>query len=497
MASWKGFTGGTYSGRSMTPAGDRCRNLYPERVQSADPEASYVLLGTPGHDPFANLPAQPFQKSYTDPQTKRMFAVSGSRFYEVAANGSSTDYGLIDGGPYVFASNSTQVMIACRFAHSGWIFTPLTNTLQKITSPGFLGADSVRMIDNYFVVRLGDSREIQICAPADGLTWDAADITFSESGPDNLVGDIDSHREYWAFGSQRFEVFEDTGNPLFPFERINSIAGEQGLAGSDAITKIDSQIYWLGQNENGWARVFVANGYTPVGVSDRAVEWWFNQYAKHGGISDAVLYGYQDEDGHSFLVITFPSATTEPSGTGGVVTGVVDGATWVYDITEKMWHERFYTNPSTGKRGKTLGVHHTFAFGKHLVGGGDGTGTIYDMSVDVYEDNGNNIERIRIAPHINDELRSIAFSALRLSAQTGTGPVGDEFNKVALRFSKDGGLNWSSYYEKSMGDAGEFDKIVEWRALGRARRAAVEISTTIKSAVAWVDLFLTAREGRK
>lgn len=493
---YPGFTDGTYSGRSLTPAGDRCINLYPESVKSAAPENTAILLGTPGHDLFAGLPTLPVQKDYTEPNTGRVFAIAGQILYEVFVDRTFHSYGLIDGGYYTFASNSQQIMITCAAAKSGWIFTLATSLLEVITSPGFLGAASVRMIDNYFSVRVPNSRQFQICAPLDGLTWDAADTAFSESGPDNLVADMDSHREYWLFGSQRGEVFVDTGAALFPFERINSIAIEQGCAGPEAIAKLDSQIYWLGQNEHGWARVFVANGYIPVGVSDRAVEWWFNQYAKHGGISDAKMFGYQDEDGQSFLVITFPSATLEPSATGGVTTGVVDGAQWVYSVSEKKWHERQALDPQTGKIGRDLATYHTFAFGKHLVGGGDNTGNLYEMSVDVYTSNNNPILRIRRAPHVNEELDKIIYSCFELNAQMGTGPVDDAFNKASLRVSNDGGLTWSNYYEKSLGDAGNYKKKARWKALGSSYRRAFELSTTIKSAVAWVDVYLTARKAK-
>lgn len=497
MSIYKGFTGGTYAGRSLTAAGDRAENLYPESVASGDPENPYCLLSTPGHEQFALLPTHPLQQVFTEPSSGRVFAVSGGTFYEVKSGGAYTVYVLVEDGPYMMESNSIQVMLTCAAGRTGYIFTLLTSVFVKITSAGFLGAVSVRMIDNYFLCRVGGStpREWQISALLDGLTWDALDIALSEGGSDNIVADLADHREYWTFGSQHTEIFVNSGAALFPFTRLNSVYIQQGTCAEQSPVALDSSVYWLGQNKNGTCRVYTAPGFIPVGVSTPAVEWWFNQYAKRGQVSDAVGYGYQDEDGHSFYVLTFPSATCEPGSTGGMVDGVVNGATWVYDVGEKQWHERKHLDPVTGKDGRTLGTYHTFGFGKHLVGGTDGTGKIYDMSVDIFTDNGHVIKRRRVAPHLTDDLKMIVHESLQLNAQVGNGPNGDPNNTVTMRASNDGGLTWGGEYQKALGDTGQYDTTVEWRMLGRSRRRVYEISTMIKAAVCWVAAYLRVKPG--
>jgi hypothetical protein len=500
---YDGFTGGTYSGRSITPAGDRCINLYPESVASGNPENKFCLLGTPGANLFAEPPGSPVQSIYVEPATKRVFSMGGNHFYEINEDGSWFEYKVtpiapgpeipLVAGEHTFASNGLQMMITCDSdPATAYIFDLgiiTVNPLKIITSAGFLGAVSVRMIDGYFITRIPNSREFQISALNDGFTWDALDVGFSERSPSNLVGDIDSHGEYWLFNSLGADIFTDTGAALFPFERINSISIEQGLAAQRSLVRLDSTLFWLGENEHGHARVFMAQGYTPVGVSTRAVEWWFNQYAKHGGISDAKAFGYQDEDGHSFYVITFPSVTCEPDATGAMKDGVVNGATWVYDVAEKQWHERQYT--TAGKAGMAISVYHGFGFGKHLVGGGDGSGQIYDLSTDVFQDNFKPIKRIRRAPHLVDELAMITYSDLQLSAQVGNIALADPDKYVVMRASNDGGLTWSNEYKKSLGVIGEYLTRLVWRALGAAMRRVFEISTTVNAAVCWVDAFLT------
>ena len=75
---------------------------------------------------------------------------------------------------------------------------------------------------------------------------------------------------------------------------------------------------------------------------------------------DAEAYTYT-EDGHYFWVISFPTAD----------------ATWVYDVTTKLWHERAWLSGGTLHRHRSRG--HAYVFGKHLVGDWE-TGTIAQRS---------------------------------------------------------------------------------------------------------------------
>ena len=89
------------------------------------------------------------------------------------------------------------------------------------------------------------------------------------------------------------------------------------------ITKMDNGVFWLGKDARGQGIVYRANGYTGTRVSTHAVEW---QIQRYGDMSDAIGYAYQ-QDGHTFYVLTFPSAD----------------ATWVYDAATKhgMRGQRF------------------------------------------------------------------------------------------------------------------------------------------------------------
>lgn len=57
MAPFKGFIGGSYSGRALAADAERSVNVFPEKIESptGDTKTDYVLLSKPGLSPFATL----------------------------------------------------------------------------------------------------------------------------------------------------------------------------------------------------------------------------------------------------------------------------------------------------------------------------------------------------------------------------------------------------------------------------------------------------------
>lgn len=47
-----------------------------------------------------------------------------------------------------------------------------------------------------------------------------------------------------------------------------------------------------------------------------------------------------------------------------------------------------------------------------------------------------------------------------------------------IRYSKDGGKNWSGFVERSLGEIGEFEKRVKLRRLGKGRQWVFDVRVT-------------------
>ena len=238
------FVGPSYQARSLNLDAQRSVNLYLEADQTG--KNPIALFGTPGTRKVLTLPTYPVRGLINAGGT--LYAVGGNHVYTIDTDYNATSIGTIgtSSGPVSLAYNGTQVMLVDGSA--GYI---CTTTVTQITSGGFIATPKqVAFQDGYFIV-IGSGQHFNISALYDGLTWDAADFASAESNPDGLVGCIVDHRELWLMGEQTCEVWYNSGNADFPFERIAGAILEVGCASAYSVAKLDNSIFWLGSDDRG------------------------------------------------------------------------------------------------------------------------------------------------------------------------------------------------------------------------------------------------------
>jgi hypothetical protein len=453
------FIGAAYKARASVLAAEQCINMYPE---IGNPTAKNVmcLLGTPGKRLWKNFPGGTIRGMFRFSPTIAI-VVSDSNVYSADTNGNYILLGNITGGttPVSMASNGTVVMLVTGGA--GYAITPLTGAFVQITDTDFHGADFVYFVDGYFVFNWPGTGRFQI-TQLYGTDVNPLDFASAEGSPDLLLSLLVDHREVWLFGETSTEVWWNSGNPDFPFERINGAYLEIGTAAKYSPAKLGSTVYWLSFNDEGQGQVMRAIGYQPERVSDHGVEYAFGQMSR---IDDAVSYTYQQE-GHDFYVLTFPTAQQ----------------TWAYDVTTGMWHQRAYRNPTTtGIERDRVMCQMNFA-GKQLAGDHT-TGDVYQLDLDYFTDNGALIPRIRATPYLSDpNYRFQQHNWLQVDMETGVGLDGvvegtSGFDpQVILQWSDDGGKTWSNEHTASAGRIGERRRRVRWRRLGRSRARVYRVT---------------------
>jgi hypothetical protein len=313
------------------------------------------------------------------------------------------------------------------------------------------------------------------------LAFNALDFASKEGAPDVLVGHIAYNRELWLFGNQTTEVWVDSGNPLFPFERLQGTFFEAGLGAVHSLVKFNQALLWLDADERGNGMVWLAQGFQLQRVSTHAVETAMGTYPT---LADAIAYGYE-QAGHFFYVLTFPRGN----------------ATWVYDLATQQWHQRGYLDPTLlalGVSAWTVGRHrancHTFAFGEHLVGDYV-DGRLYALDLDTSTDDGDAILYRRRAPYVSDDLEYLFYSAFQLDCDVGVGNTASSDPLMTLRWSNDAGQTWSSGKTAHMGQSGQTLTRVRWLRLGRGRSRVFEVSTTEPVRQAWVNAHLELSRG--
>lgn len=451
------------SNRSQSPIADNQRtvNWYSEPSQVPGANTAAALYPSPGLETFITVDEGPARGTFV--QQGRCFAVIGFTFYEVFADGSVTDYGDVaaDDNPATMCSNGDaghQVFVAS--GTIGYIFDLDANTLTAVTT----GITACGFVDGYFVALDAITSTFKISDLEDGTTWDPAQVAQRQTAADRWVGMIVKNREVWLFGSLTSDVWVNVGTSPFPFAPIETGLIQHGAAaGFSAAVALDT-VLWLEASTQGAGMVMQSEGYLGKKVSTYAVDFALQGY---DSLADAVGYTYQDQ-GHVFYVLNLPNAQ----------------ATWVYDLTTGMWHERLFWNVMTGRYEAHHGICHAFAFGKHLIG--DRTlGVVYEQSIDIATDaDGAPLRRLRRAPHLSSENKETFYHKFELDMETGLGLArGDADDpdvlgsdpQIRLRFSNNGGKTWGTELACGAGRIGEYDTRVIWRRLGHGRDRIFEV----------------------
>jgi len=391
--------GGSYVARSINAADNRMVNLFAEAVPegSGGKEAGF-LLRCPGLRLLATVGDGPIRGLWVTNGVA--YVVSGSEFYSLNTSWVATLIGSVSGsGPVSMADNGTQIFIACN--PLSYIYNVSTLVFAQITDVDFPGAGSVGYLDGYFVFNEPDSQKFWVTSLLDGTSVDPLDFASAEGYPDNVIALIVDHREIFLFGTTSVEVWYDAGTPDFPLARIQGAFMEVGCEAAYSVAKLDNSVFWLGSDARGRGIVYRANGYTPARVSTNAVEYAIQSY---GSISDAVAYTYQ-QDGHPFYVLIFPSAE----------------ATWVYDVSTQLWHERAGFENGQFVRHRS---NCQMSFNDEVVVGDYEDGRLYAFDLDVYADD-DQIQKWlrswRALPTGQNNLKRTAHHSLQLDAETGVG----------------------------------------------------------------------------
>ena len=470
--------GSAYVARSVNAADNRMVNLFPELIPEGGKESGF-LNRAPGLKLEQSVGLGPIRALWAH-QTNGsdFYVVSGTEVFKLTGlTATPVKLGNVSGtGPVSIADNGTQIFFACN--GPSYIYNEVTNVFAQITDADFPGAVTVAYLDGYFVFNEPNSQRVWVTSLLDGLSVDPLDFVSAEGSPDGLVSLIVDHREAWLFGSDSVEVWYDAGNADFPLARIQGAFNEIGCVAAYSVAKLDNGLFWLGTDARGQGIVYRANGYTGVRVSTHAIEYAIAQY---GNISDALAYTYQQE-GHSFYVLIFPSAN----------------ATWVYDVSTQMWHERagFVNGAFTRHRSNCQ-----CNFEGNTVVGDFENGNIYTFDLDIYADNSQPQKWLRswraLAPGQNN-LKRTAHHSLQLDAETGVGLVVGQGNQpeAMLRWSDDGGHTWSNEHWQSMGAIGQYGYRTIWRRLGmtlKLRDRVYEVSGTdpVKIAIMGAELYIT------
>ncbi len=349
-------------------------NLYPEKVS----DEVYTLKRRAGHVVTGSLGFAGGGRGQISVNA-RHFGIRGSFFCEIV-NGVSVTRGNLISSQGICAlvaclppNGDGQILIVGPEDNEGYVFQIATNTYTRLTEAdhGFVsgGAQGVFFGGRAFTIKKGTG-QFQCSEPYNFLSWPGDAFGTAEFDSDELLA-LETNGNYLLLlGRYTGEmwVFQDTVPlPVVPTNSTFRI----GILAPQAHICFENDFYWFGGNAEGKGVIYTLSaGGEPRIISDYSID---RNIAPLQEQTDAFMYAYQDL-GHRFVFLTFGTASR----------------TFVYDISEGLWHEESTRLDPSGVFTALPWESVIFHEGK-LLGLNRLNGQIAEIRDNLYTDNGSPI----------------------------------------------------------------------------------------------------------
>lgn len=463
------FVGAEYQAASPTQENQVLLNWYPEQdgAKFAGSKSTGIpsergviaLYPTPGTVSLAQLAAGEVRALYTLPGGTSFLAVSNDTAYLIDTAFAATTIGtlLTDSGVVTITDNGSAAYFTDGQFRYAYDFG--TGTFAQVTDGAFIEGGICDELDNFIIYNRPGARQ-----------WGCTDVSSTESGAlnlgtligasCNLVAVVADHRQVLLLGETFSERHVNVGTFPFPFAVIPGSSIQHGCGAVGSIARFGEAMAFLAADTRGKATVIMwgAAMTVPQRISTFAVENAIQNYAV---TSDAIGYTYA-QAGHEFYVLTFPTANV----------------TWCFDLSTNLWHKRGWRNPMG-----VINRHRSncaAAFGNDTIVGDFENGKLYQLSQQVYTDDGQPLPCIRRCRHLTTDLKRQFFSDLQIQFQPGVGLITGQGSdpQCLLRWSNDGGFTWGNDHVLKLGKIGKYRHRAIKRRLGWARDRVFEIEMT-------------------
>jgi hypothetical protein len=323
----------------------------------------------------------------------------------------------------------------------------------------------ITSLDGFFVLIDGNPsnpNHVYISDLNDGTAWSAPTGNFAlvNSRPTILSACITLKRNIFLFGEVVGEVWNNQGQPGYPFRRVNSILLEHGVKAKASLVEGYDKIFYLSHTKDGPGSVMMCNdGSLPEPISTKPVDETIQSFAD---TSDARGQVFRI-NGQIFYVLSFTN----------------DNLTFVYNVDTQKWSRLEMLNGS-----RYVGEAHFYLDDKHLMLGVSNN-HLYELNSsyldnEVTPDEIESIHRCRIAHVFNaptfERVRIDRFQVDMLQGVGLSDTTGEDANPdLFLSISEDGGATYINFERQKIGKAGDRLKRTIWRNCGVHRDAILKI----------------------
>ena len=447
------FADNSVAARSKKSTLESLVNMYPE----AAPDGAVnqvTLYQCSGSTEFVTLPdnATVHALHVLD---NLLYAITTTHLYRIAENGTVTLIGTFSGAGLTDRVSVADNGITMVFVDSVRAFKyDVANGLVEFTSQtGMYRSNTVTFQDGYFIFNRTGTGQFFITALYD-TTTDPLDFATAESSPDDTVAVISFANQLWLFGTKTIEIWYNSGNALFPFERISGAVIARGCSASYSVAKGVNALAFIGDDNIVYA---VSPGtFVPQRISS------YSQEANISSENGAYAFTFA-EFGHEFYMLHLPNSDK----------------TWCYDMTNGMWHERRSPRLSEFDLALEVDRHlsncYTLAYGKKMIGNRSENGKIFFLDSTSTLDNGLTTRREAISAPVTKDQTFLKCSLFELLAEVN---ITTNQNPQCILYWTDDFVSWSDGVQLPLGKIGERKKRIIARRLGRFRQRTFRIVIT-------------------
>lgn len=263
------------------------------------------------------------------------------------------------------------------------------------------------------------------------LTFDALNFFTAESEPDQLLDAVPFEDAIALAGTKTIEFWQRTGDSELPYTPSTGRVFGKGVRDTGCMALFDNSFAWVSP-EN----IVYRAANVPERISDAGIEELIA--ASTTCRVDAYFF-----EGHEFLKVHLDDLAIE------------------FDAQTRQWNER-RTGTDNFKGGPAITVD------SELIFGGIDDGELYELAA--YADLGSHHERsFCVFQPVNGGALPINSFGIRTNPGHTDYLTGDYTDPAIEMFqSYDGGMTFDAALPEQLGEAGEYRREVEWRALGSA-----------------------------
>jgi hypothetical protein len=436
------FTNGFYDSRSRALSSQRCINWYPNIVESPalSDENLYPTAGVDQVATAGGINRGSFLMN------RRPYFVNGTRLFrlnrevgpDLEEMFTVDDLGEIAGTGRVRVAATGQELAIVVPGVTAYTYKDGDPSRIEITDPNFDGpVDDVVQINSFFVFCKTDTNKVFQSALNDGQSYNALDFATVPQVP-VVVGMMVFRNQLYIMGDSLTVPFDPVGGLNFNFQPIPNAVLDIGLASVHAKTLFRSSFAFVGSGENAENSIWLFSG----GMNRISID-----------PVDFLLQNQNpDQIAESFMT------RLSQNGAEFVMYTVGDRCLG-YDLSVGRWHERESRIGEEDFRWRVNSI--VQAYNKIFVGDAvDGRiGRIEDELMTEYD---NSMIRTLVTQPYFDGGNRVMAKGIEVYTDTGNG----EDDLMGLRWSDNGGYNWSNQILRGMGNAGEYGRRVVFDRLG-------------------------------